>query len=172
MTKLMILRFHRSLSLGVSARENESITWESYSLPRYRPVIASDQGGVAIHRPVIASDRRERGNLVRALRLFYQIASSLRSSQRQKGGDCFVTAFLAKTHSLCHCERPEGARQSTSLSLRATEGSTAISSVHCVPLDIGVFALPKTHSLSILFSNVNVEHRSYYTGTKRTRQTK
>ena len=44
--------------------------------------------------------------------------------------DCFVTAFLAKTHPFVTASDPKGEWQSTHLSLRATKGRAAISSVH------------------------------------------
>ena len=78
------MRFCRSLSLRVSAGENESTTCGSNTLsPVTGLSLRAIEESVAPHKPVIASDRRERGNLVPALHF--------------KSSDCVVTAFLATT---------------------------------------------------------------------------
>ena len=82
---------------------------------------------VITHLTVFASDRRERGNLVLALRLFYEIASALRASQRQRGGKVLRRCASRKDKEVEIAEVLRFSNDTLVLSLRATGGSVAIS---------------------------------------------
>ena len=119
MTKLMILRGSAGLSLLASQREKTNQLRGSNILSHVTGLSLRATGGSA------AISSMHCFYSMRLLRHFASRKDTLLGlCERPEGArqsrpctafilsDCFVTALLAKTHSLCHCERPKGARQS------------------------------------------------------------